>query len=233
MQAVALRTAAVDLIQTGRSQPVQNPNAMADAQPPRPHLERLDLIPTRATLLSRLKGSATDESWREFFETYWKLIYNTARRAGLPDSEAQDVVQETMLALTRHLPHFEYDPERCSFKTWLRNLTRWRILDQIRTRKSAERIEQAVRSFVEFGALEEGWDCDWQLNLAEEALRRVQASAPPRQVQAFSTCVLQGKGALLTARLLGMSVPAVYVATLRMKRLIRNEAAKIEKGAVS
>ena len=31
------------------------------------------LIPTRESLLSRLKERSADESWREFFETYWKL----------------------------------------------------------------------------------------------------------------------------------------------------------------
>src|SRR5580765_2080020 len=64
------------------------------------------LIPTRESLLSRLKETSADESWREFFETYWKLIYNNARRAGLSDNEAQDVVQETMVALMVHIRGF-------------------------------------------------------------------------------------------------------------------------------
>jgi hypothetical protein len=32
-------------------------------------------IPTRSTLLSRLKDLGDDQSWRRFFDTYWKLIY--------------------------------------------------------------------------------------------------------------------------------------------------------------
>ena len=30
----------------------------------------------------------------EFFDRYWKLIYEVALRSGLTESEAQDVVQE-------------------------------------------------------------------------------------------------------------------------------------------
>src|SRR5580658_10178103 len=53
-------------------------------------------IPTRRSLLSRLKNWNDNESWKTFFDTYWRLIYNTAVRAGLNDAEAQDVVQDTI-----------------------------------------------------------------------------------------------------------------------------------------
>lgn len=45
-------------------------------------------IPTRSTLLSRLRNFDDDQSWRSFFETYWKLIYGVALKAGLRDIEA-------------------------------------------------------------------------------------------------------------------------------------------------
>src|SRR5436305_15266540 len=88
-----------------------------------------ELIPTRVTLLHRLKNWQDDSSWQEFFDTYWKLIYGVARQAGLADAEAQDIVQETLVAVARHMPKFKYDPGIGSFKTWLLNMTRWRIID--------------------------------------------------------------------------------------------------------
>ena len=60
-----------------------------------------DSIPTRHSLLNRLKDWRDEASWREFFETYWELIYNVARKAGLNDAEAQDVVQETVIAVAK------------------------------------------------------------------------------------------------------------------------------------
>jgi len=33
-----------------------------------------DSIPTRSSLLGRLKDWEDQESWRDFFETYWRLI---------------------------------------------------------------------------------------------------------------------------------------------------------------
>src|SRR2546428_8372646 len=91
-----------------------------------------ELIPTRASLINRLKNWQDQSSWQEFFDIYWKLIYGVARRAGLNDAEAQDIVQETMVAVARHIPDFKYDPAIGTFKTWLLNMTRWRITDAAR-----------------------------------------------------------------------------------------------------
>jgi hypothetical protein len=38
------------------------------------------LIPTRRSLLNRLKNWEDQDSWEEFFNTYWRLIYRTALR---------------------------------------------------------------------------------------------------------------------------------------------------------
>src|SRR5580765_5869827 len=93
-----------------------------------------ELIPTRATLIYRLKDWQDQSSWQEFFDTYWKLIYGVARKAGLTDAEAQDVVQETLVSVSKHMPTFNYDPALGSFKAWLLNMTRWRIIGQFRKR---------------------------------------------------------------------------------------------------
>jgi hypothetical protein len=50
-----------------------------------------------------------------------------ARRAGLDESGAQDVVQETVIAVARKMPGFRYDPQRGSFKQWLLRITHRRI----------------------------------------------------------------------------------------------------------
>ena len=51
-----------------------------------------ELIPTRDSLLSRLKDWRDDDSWRDFFNTYWKLLHGVALKAGLTEEEAQEVV---------------------------------------------------------------------------------------------------------------------------------------------
>ena len=91
-----------------------------------------DSLPTRASLLSRLRDLGDKDSWRTFFDMYWRLLYNVARKSGLNDGDAQDVVQETVIAVARKMPEFRYDPTKGSFKQWLLLITRRRIQDHLR-----------------------------------------------------------------------------------------------------
>src|SRR3974377_1353954 len=98
------------------------------------------LLPTRQSLLSRLRDCQDQAGWHEFFEAYWRLIYNVARQSGLADDEAQDVVQNTFIYLVRRMPNFHYDRKRGSFKSWLRVVTRSRIHVYCRTEKARQRF---------------------------------------------------------------------------------------------
>src|SRR2546426_4661305 len=98
------------------------------------------LLPTRQSLLSRLRDWQDQDGWREFFDAYWRLIYNVARKCGLADAEAQDVVQNTFIYLSRRMPNFRYDRQRGSFKSWLRVVTRSRISVYRRTEKAGEQF---------------------------------------------------------------------------------------------
>lgn len=99
-----------------------------------------DLIQTRWSLIQRLKNLDDQESWREFFESYWRLIYSLASKSGLTHAEAEEVVQETVLSVCRKIGEFRADPAAGSFKSWLLTLTRWRIGDQFRKRGAIERL---------------------------------------------------------------------------------------------
>src|SRR5690348_5068585 len=90
---------------------------------PRVTLNEEDSLATWSSLVRRLRNTGDDVSWRAFFETYWRLIYNVARKSGLSDADAQDVVQETVIAVARRMPEYCYDPAKGSFKQWLLLIT--------------------------------------------------------------------------------------------------------------
>ena len=97
-------------------------------------------LATRPSLLNRLKAGDDTQGWQDFYRLYGPLIRNFARKAGLTEDEAEEVVQETAVSVARNLPGYTYDPKVCAFKTWLLNLTQWRVTDQLRKRRSSERI---------------------------------------------------------------------------------------------
>jgi RNA polymerase sigma factor (sigma-70 family) len=150
-------------------------------------------LATRRSLLSRLKESNAEESWRQFFDTYWRLIYATALSAGLADSEAQDVVQETVLTVVKKIKSFRYDPAAGSFKGWLLTVVRWRIGDQFRKRqhqiqplRPRRRTETSSTATVDRVAdpaaidLDAMWEEEWHRTLFAAALARVKRQANAR-----------------------------------------------------
>src|SRR5688572_11646586 len=99
------------------------------------------LFPTRQSLLTRLRDWQDQDGWREFFDCYWRLIYNVARKSGLADAEAQDVVQNTFMYLARRMPSFRYDRTRGAFKSRLRVVTRSRISVYRRRGKAGDKFK--------------------------------------------------------------------------------------------
>jgi RNA polymerase sigma factor (sigma-70 family) len=197
--------------------------------------QRARFLPTRRTLLSRLKDLGDDASWRRFFDTYWKLIYGVARKSGLTDTEAQEVVQETIISVSRHIGTFRYDPAVSSFKTWLMVVTRSRIANQYRRRKRFEAVVECPAVLIEQipdeGTLDldATWEREWEANVMDAAIRRVRRRVPAEQYQLFDYYVLREWPVRRVARAFGVSCARVYLAKHRVTRLIRIEARAIEK----
>jgi len=179
-----------------------------------------DLIRTRATLLGRMRNLDDQTSWQEFFDIYWQLIYRFALKAGLNNAEAQDVVQETMLAVSKHMPRFTYDPAIGTFKAWLLTLTRWRIVDQFRKRgplvphqshpddssrtATLERI--ADDKSPDWSAI---WEMDWQKTVLSAAMDRVKHRLDPQKYQIFDFYVNRGAWSAKSHELLEQVCPTL------------------------
>ena len=209
-------------------------------------------LQTRSSLLERLKAGVDSQSWEEFYRTYGGLIRFFAEKAGLTADEAEEVVQETAIGVARRLPEFTYDPKVCRFKTWLLNLARWRIQDQIRRRRGDEKLvgqasasasQPPVRSsddtaqtatveripdpsVPEFGA---EWDAAWERNLFTRALEIVRGRIDERQFQIFDLYVTKNWPPDDVARTLGISVARVYLTKHRISAAITKETRLLEK----
>ena len=200
-----------------------------------------ELIPTRHSLLVRLKNWDDADSWKEFFEIYWKLIYGVAIKAGLPEVEAQEVVQETVIGVSRKMPEFNYDPAVGSFKGWLLHMTRWRINDQFRKRRhQAEHLRQDGDSTTRTSLidqipdpagvnLENIWDDEWQSNLLEVAIEKVKQKVKPKQYQIFDLYVVKKWPVQKITATLKINIGPVYLAKHRVSALLKEEVKALEK----
>jgi RNA polymerase sigma-70 factor (ECF subfamily) len=196
---------------------------------------------TRKSLIARLDNWEDQKTWDEFYQTYWRLIYSVAIRAGLRPEEAFDCVQETILSIAKQSKKKLYDPEQGSFKTWLMNMTRWRINDQFRKRKKDTAMtggdweddrKTAVIDRVEDpngDVLSRLWEVEWKKNIADAALARVKAQVSPKQYQIFDFYVIRQWDAQKVQQKLNVSMAQVYLAKHRVGAVLKKELAKLEE----
>src|SRR5262245_3729852 len=89
---------------------------------------------TQSSLLRQIRTLSNAPGWTRFFETYAPLIERFAIKSGLSAVESEDVVQNTMIQVSKTIPDFEYDRTKGSFKGWLFKCAKWRIVDVMRSR---------------------------------------------------------------------------------------------------
>lgn len=199
-----------------------------------------DSLATRGTLLARLKNWDDADSWDDFARTYERLILGVARKSGLTDAEAQDVLQEVLLSVARTIAAFQHDRQRGSFKSWLLNLTRWRITDQFRKRSGLPPLagsgprpadETATIDRVADPAaadLDQAWEQEWQLSVMEAAIERLRRKVKPRHFQIFDLYNLRHWTPPQVARELGITQMQVYLVHHRLTKLLKEEVARVE-----
>ena len=197
-----------------------------------------DSLLTRRTLLSRLRNLDDQESWRTFFDLYWRLLYNVARKSGLDDHGAQEIVQDTVIAVARKMSEFRYDPARGTFRQWLLRITRRRIIDHLRriyrqppnaelAPESLDNSEEHAAAITDqsASAIDAAWDEEWEKSTFDAALTSVRATINPRHFQVFDYCVLKEWPVSKVAATLGLNAAQVYLAKHRvaqaMKRAVR------------
>lgn len=212
-----------------------------EKDPERDEMLKQAYAKTRKSLIARLENWEDQRTWDDFYQTYWRLIYAVAIKAGLRQDEAFDCVQETILSIAKQSKKNLYDPNQGSFKTWLMNMTRWRINDQFRKRKKDTAMmggewdndrKTAVIDRVEDpqgDVLSRLWNVEWKKNIADAALSRVKAQVSPKQYQIFDCYVVKQWDAKTVQKKLNVSMAQVYLAKHRVGAVLKRELAKLEE----
>lgn len=187
---------------------------------------------THTTLLARLSEGVDPAAWREFHDRYGELIQGFAQRYGLQPADCDDVAQEVLLALSKSMNSFTYDPGKGKFRSYLKTLTLrtiFRILRQKRRHMALEHIDTAEKNASADPEVEQLWDKEWRQYHVRQAMGRLESEFNERDRLAFSLYVVKNRPASETADELNMSVDQVYQAKSRiLKRLGRMIAEQVK-----
>jgi len=191
---------------------------------------------TRSSLLYQLRMTPGDpRAWNEFVAIYVPKISNWFRRWGLQEADINDLTQDVLLALSKQMSSFEYDPQK-RFRSWLKTIAHRAWVDFLKQRNrhpgatgsdavhamlsSVETTEDFVNHLVE--------ECNREL--LEEAMLIVRRRVQDSTWRAFEMTALEQMSGDEVSKQLGMPLTAIYKAKSRIQKLLKEEVERIDGG---
>jgi RNA polymerase sigma factor (sigma-70 family) len=189
-----------------------------------------DAPSTHPSLLIRLRDHGDERAWAEFTEVYGPLVYQLARRRGLQEADAQDLVQEVFRAVARAIERYDPDPARGSFRGWLTRIAGNLIINLLAAHRRHPRgtgdtdIQRLLEDQADLPPEESAlFDAEYRKRLLSWAADRVRGSFSETIWQAFWQTGVEGRPVKEVAVALGMSIGTVYQYKSRVVARIRRE----------
>lgn len=188
-----------------------------------PGTVRLAIPPhTRASLLLRLKNRDDEAAWEEFVEIYQPILYRMARSRGHQDADAREIIQEVMIAVAKHIEHFEPNRSSGAFRAWLSTIVRTKAINLLTrhgklqsvggtefSRQLQQHIDPQISAQHEF-------ELEHRKQLFLWAAEKVRDAVTAATWQAFWLSCVQDQSPSSVASQLNLSVGSVYVARSRV-----------------
>lgn len=189
---------------------------------------------TRASLLIRVRNSADQEAWHEFVEIYWPVIHRLARRKGIQSSDADDIAQTVLLAISKAIERREHDRQRARFRTWLDRVAQNAILNVL-TRGKPDRAsgDSGLLAILEQHSSPAGAESDLlRLEFRREVFRwaaqQIREEFQESTWNAFWLTTVESQDCEAVARRLGKNIGSIYAARSRVMRRLQEKVAEYE-----
>jgi RNA polymerase sigma factor (sigma-70 family) len=190
---------------------------------------------TRASLLVQIRDGTNQPAWHEFVQLYGPVVYGFARKRGLQDADAADLMQDVLRSVSSAIGRLDYDRNQGTFRGWLFTITRNKVLNffaarRIRPQGSGDTTTNRLLDAQPDG--EEGadaWELEYQRRLASLAMDRIKSEFQDSTWQAFWLTAVEGLAAADVARKVGISSGAIYVAKSRVLARLKEEVEAIRQ----
>ena len=182
---------------------------------------------TSPSLLERARHSDAD-AWKRIVRIYGPLVDSWCRRAAISRDDAEDVVQEIFLSVSKQLSQFNYGRERDTFRGWLRVIAKRRIVDYYRRMSERPNAEGGTTAFVLMqqapDLLTDDPDAEVEeAGVSRRALELIRDEFEPRTWSAFWKTAIEGMKPAEISKDIGMSQSAIRMAKSRVLARLRQE----------
>ncbi|MDZ4829683.1 MAG: sigma-70 family RNA polymerase sigma factor [Phycisphaerae bacterium] len=193
----------------------------------------MDLTRTTTALLEGLHDTENEPAWEAFDARYRPILVGFARNLGLPDADAADIAQETLVRFVQDYRQGKYDRTKGRLGAWLVGIARYRILDLHRARAHRHEVQgdSSTLNPDDADGMQRVWDAEHRQAILREAMRELRQSTKTdeRTIRAFELVAAHDRSPQQVAEELGMSVHDVYLAKSRVAQRLREIVERLEK----
>lgn len=184
---------------------------------------------TRASLLVQLRDGSNEDAWREFTSLYGPVIYGFARKRGLQDADAADLMQDVLRSVSAAIGRLNYDRDQGTFRGWLFTITRNKVYNFLSARRVRPQASgdtttnRLLASHPEASDGAEAWEVEYQRRLASIAMERVKSEFQASTWRAFWLTAVDDVPVADVAQQMDISPGAIYVAKSRVLARLKEE----------
>jgi RNA polymerase sigma-70 factor (ECF subfamily) len=197
---------------------------------------------TSKTLLEKVRGFGDHRAWAQFLSRYVPMIEKWGRRFGLQHDDVEELTGRLLTKLVEALPRFDYDPQKGSFRGWLKTVTHRELTTFARERRRRLPGDQATGQAALYDRLlEHAADADdlgashhdqsdgmWRS--VQDALKEVQSACRGEEQKSwdvFQRIVLADQAIEAVAAEFGLTYHAAAMRVQRMKKKVRSRAMEL------
>ncbi|HET6422652.1 MAG TPA: sigma-70 family RNA polymerase sigma factor [Planctomycetaceae bacterium] len=190
---------------------------------------------TRASLLVQLRDGENTAAWHEFVRLYGPVVYGFARKRGLQDADAADLMQDVLRSVSSAIGRLDYDRQQGTFRGWLFTITRNKVFNflsarRIRPQSSGDTAtNRLLETHPEAVDGADVWELEYQRRLAALAMDKVQTEFQTSTWQAFWQTAVEGRAVTDVSQELNLSPGAVYVAKSRVLARLKQEVDQLRR----
>lgn len=158
---------------------------------------------TTSTIVDRLRRFDDRTTWDMLVDHFQEPVLRLCRRMGLSSTDAQDAVQETLIAFADSMRSGRYDRDKGRLKSWLFGIAHRQALAarsragrrRARTVELPDESGAAEAVLAQDDPAEELWEQEWRAAIYRRALRQIQHEVNPRTFAIFEMSAIEGRAA--------------------------------------
>ena len=194
---------------------------------------------TRSSILAGIQDPADSAAWARFFDTYAGYVFGIARHRGLPEPDADEIVQQVMAELVHGRALSQYDRARGAFHLWLARRVAWRVANFRRDAEARRSAEAGYAAEPPPDALPpataDACEEEWRAAVLAEALRRLRAESNPVHYAVFHASAIENLPTDAILRLHPVTPSNLYQIrrrlSARLRTLLAASRRDLESGA--